>query len=244
MRADSPVEVVYEIPSKLPKMLDDGEAQAVLVSSYETLRTRDRTIADGVCIGSDGPAESVKLFSRVPFGKVKTLAFDQSSLTSNALALGVLRETYGADPVANNCPPDLDAMLAEHDACVLIGDIGMQTEAGELDSLDLGQAWKDMIGLPFVWAAWVGRDDLEPELVDLLNNAWTWGKDHIDQVVEEAAKSSGWGFETTDRYLRSTMRYDLDGPAKEGLNTFALMLARNGVLPNPRRPRIVSPVRA
>jgi hypothetical protein len=37
------------------------------------------------------------------------------------------------------------------------------------------------------------------------------------------------------------MRYDLDEAAKEGLNTFALMLARNGVLANPHRPRIVSP---
>ncbi len=240
--SESPVEVIYAVPSKLPKMLDDGEAQAVLVSSYETLRTPGRTIADGVCIGSDGPAESVKLFSRVPFGQIKTLAFDQSSLTSNALALGVLRETYGANPVADNCPPDLDTMLAEHDACVLIGDIGMQTDAKGLLTLDLGQAWKDMIGLPFVWAAWVGRDDLAPELVELLNESWKWGRQRIDQVVEDAAAKSGWDLATTDRYLRRTMRYDLDGPAKEGLNTFALMLARNGVLASPHHPRIVSPV--
>jgi chorismate dehydratase len=240
----SPVEVVYALPSKLPRMLDDREADAVLVSSVETLRNPGRTIADGVCIGSDGPAESVKLFSRVPFGQIRTLAFDQSSLTSNALALGVLRETYGANPVAENCAPDLDTMLAEHDACVLIGDIGMQTDAKGLLELDLGQAWKDMIGLPFVWAAWVGRDDLRPELVDLLNQSWTWGRENIDLVIAEAAEKSGWGLETTDRYLRHTMRYDLDEPSKQGLNTFALMLARNGVLGTTHRPRIVAPVRA
>ena len=238
---ESAVEVVYDVPSKLPRMLDDGKAQAVLVSSFDALRTEGRTIADGVCIGSDGPAESVKLFSRVPFGQVKTLALDESSLTSNALALGVLRETYGAQLVAENCPPDLDAMLAMHDACVLIGDIGMQADPKGLNVLDLGQAWKDMIGLPFVWAAWVGRDDLAPELVELLNSSWRWGRENMDRVIEAAAQKSGWGRETTDRYLRHTMRYDLDEAAKEGLNTFALMLARNGVLANPHRPRIVSP---
>jgi chorismate dehydratase len=175
---------------------------------------------------------------------VQTLALDQSSLTSNALALGVLRETFGADPVAENCAPDLEAMLESHDACVLIGDIGMETEPEGLHVLDLGQAWKDMIGLPFVWAAWVGRPDLDPALADLLNQSWQWGRENMDRVVAEAAEKSGWSIERTDRYLRRTMRYELDTPAKDGLNTFALMLARNGVLANPHRPRIVSPVNA
>jgi chorismate dehydratase len=133
-------------------------------------------------------------------------------------------------------------MLAGHDACVLIGDIGMQAEPKGLQVLDLGQAWKDMIGLPFVWAAWVGRSDLTPELVELLNESWRWGRENLDRVIKDAAQTSGWERETTDRYLRRTMRYDLDEPAKEGLNTFALMLARNGVLAHPHRPRIVSPV--
>ncbi|HXH61897.1 MAG TPA: menaquinone biosynthesis protein [Fimbriimonadaceae bacterium] len=237
----SPVRVIYELPSRLPRLLDEQVADAVLVSSYDALRTEGRTIADGVCIGSDGPAESVRLFSKVPFGSISSLAFDQSSLTSNALALGVLRETYGADPVAENCAPDLEAMLERHDACVLIGDIGMVAEAEGLEMIDLGQAWQDMIGLPFVWAAWVGRDDLSPRLVELLNEASDWGQQNIGQVVIEAAARSGWSQETTDRYLRKTMRYALDDPAKAGLNTFALLLERNKVLARAHRPRIVTP---
>jgi chorismate dehydratase len=240
--AESPVSVAYEMPSRLPKMLDEGEADAVLVSSVEALRTPGRTIADGVCIGSDGPAESVKLFSKVPFGQVRALALDQSSLTSNALALGVLRETYGADPVAENCPPNLEAMLESHDACVLIGDVGMTTPGTGLKVLDLGQAWSDMIGLPFVWAAWVGRGDLQPGLVELLNQAWDWGSKNMAQVVDGAVASSGWPFDVCDRYLRNTMRYDLDERSKQALHTFALMLERNHVLASAHRPRIVSPV--
>jgi chorismate dehydratase len=237
------VEVVYDQPSKLPRMLDERECDAVLVSSYDALRTPGRTIADGVCIGTDGPAESVKLFSKVPFGQVETLALDQSSLTSNALALGVLRETYGSDPVVENCPPDVEAMLESHDACVLIGDAGMEAKPEGLSTIDLGQAWSDMIGLPFVWAAWVGREDLHPELVDLLNDSWQWGKENMGRVVAEAVDRSGWSETVADHYLRQTMRYDLDEQAKQGLNTFALMLERNRVLTTAHRPRIVAPSR-
>lgn len=239
----SPVRVVYDLPSRLPRLLDEGACQAVLVSSYDALSTPGRSIADGVCIGSDGSAESVKLLSKVPFGQIKTLALDQSSLTSNALALGILRETYGADPVTERCEPDRDAMLADHDACVLIGDIGMVSGAQGLQVMDLGQAWQDLIGLPFVWAAWVGGESFDPRLVELLNQSLRWGRENMDHIVQDSALRSGWSHEITDRYLKTTMRYDLDGSAKQGLNTFALMLARNGVLPEYYIPKIVSPVR-
>ena len=48
--AGSPVEVVYDVPSRLPQMLDDGEADAVLASCYDALRTPGRSTAQGVCI--------------------------------------------------------------------------------------------------------------------------------------------------------------------------------------------------
>jgi chorismate dehydratase len=118
----------------------------------------------------------------------------------------------------------------------------MQTESTEHLVLDLGQAWKDMIGLPFVWAAWVGREDLNPELVELLNKAWTWAKEHRNKTSALARDRSGWELDTVERYLWSTMRYDLDDRAKQGLNTFALMLERNRVLSTAHRPRIVSPL--
>jgi predicted solute-binding protein len=40
----SPVRVLYDVPSRLPALLDSGAAQAALVSSFEALRTPGRTL--------------------------------------------------------------------------------------------------------------------------------------------------------------------------------------------------------
>ena len=234
------VEVVYDIPSKLPAMLDSGLVDVVLASSIETLQTPNRTAAEGVCIGSFGAAESVRLFSHVPFSEISSLALDQSSMTSNALALGLLDEVYGARPDSETCPPDQKAMLADHDACLLIGDIGMRASGDGLSVLDLGDAWTLAYGLPFVWALWIGRQDLEPRLAGLLNDALDWGMAHIDDVVADTVGRSGWDSKSCRRYLAETMRFQLDEEALEGLQAFAALAHRTGLISTRNMPRFVA----
>src|SRR5471032_1724555 len=81
---ESPVNVIYEVPSKLPALLAAGEVQAIMVSSIEAFRHPGSRIAEGVCIGSQREVMSVRLFSKVPPRMIETLALDQSSMTSNA----------------------------------------------------------------------------------------------------------------------------------------------------------------
>jgi len=166
-----PVKVVYDVPSKLPALLETGEADAVLASSIEALNTGNRKVAGGLCIASNGTVLSVRLFSKVPPRQIKTLALDQSSLTSNALARIVLAERFETEPTGSPLAPDLNEMLSEHDACILIGDIGMRTDGEGLHVLDLGEEWKELTGLPFVWALWIGSNNLTPELAGMLNVA-------------------------------------------------------------------------
>jgi len=226
--AGSPVEVVYDVPSRLPKMLDDGKADAVLASSYDALRTPGRRIADGVCIGSFGRAESVKLLSKVPFNDITSLALDSSSLTSNYLAQVVLSEVYGTTPDTAVEEPVLDAMLRDRDAAVLIGDIGMAADGEGLHVLDLGEAWTKMTGLPFVWAVWIGNDRLTIDLATLLAQAERWSNDHIQEVIDDAAASAGWDRNTCARYLTRTMLYPMGERELDGLRAFREALLRCG----------------
>lgn len=170
-RPELGIEVVYDQPSRLPRLLDAGEADAILVSSWYRLANPGLRAVEGVCIGSQGAVESVRLFSKVRFEEVRSLALDQSSMTSNALALAVLKKRFGTEPVAEACPPDLETMLAVHDAALLIGDAGMAADGAGLHVLDLGAAWVEWKGLPFVWALWVGRDCMDERLAARLLEA-------------------------------------------------------------------------
>jgi chorismate dehydratase len=166
-----PVTVVYDVPSKLPALLESGQADAVLVSSIDSLLSPDRRMAAGIGIASNGPVLSVRLFSRKPFDEIGSLALDQSSLTSNSLAKIILLERFGVTPIATPQPPDLEKMLQAHDACVLIGDIGMRAEGTGLHVLDLGEEWSRLTGLPFVWAVWLGNERLDTKLSQYLRIA-------------------------------------------------------------------------
>lgn len=182
------VEVVYDVPSRLPALLDSGEVDAILVSSIEYLRREDLVIAADVGIMSNGPVASVRLLSKVPLEQIKTLALDQSSMTSNMLAQIILAEK-GVRPRLVTMEPNQTAMLAECDACVLIGDMGLEADGTGLVDVDLGAAWTEMTGLPFVWALWLAKRDRFPEP--------RWDECHYGQllwmVLYHGFEASGFG---------------------------------------------------
>ena len=99
----------------------------------------------GCSISSLGEAASVRLFSKWPFREIQSLALDASSLTSNHLAQVLLAERYGVRPTICHLAPDLSAMLSQADACVLIGDKGMEADGAGLEVMDLGSEWVAMM---------------------------------------------------------------------------------------------------
>ncbi len=229
---DSPVKVLYDVPSKLPALLESGQADAILVSSIDALRTPGRKVADGVCIGSEGPVQSVRLFSRVPYGHIEKLALDASSMTSNRLAQILLAENFNARPETLAMPPDVRTMLDVCEACVLIGDIGMTAEYPGARILDLGQAWTDATHHPFVWALWTGRQDLDPELVSLLTLAYRKSKDrqgrYRPEVIHAGQANSNWPPHLVEQYYNHCIRFDFDPRAKSGLGLYRQKLLAHG----------------
>lgn len=246
----SPVRVLYDVPSKLPQLLDDRVADAIMVSSVDALRVPGRTVADGVCIGSWDEVQSVRLFSKTPFAQIESLALDQASMTSNRLAQLVLAEAYGVRPRTLTLAPELDSMLAVADACVLIGDPGMSAKGDGLHVLDLGQAWHALTGKPFVWAAWIGREDLDPKLVGLLQQCAAWsgfgrrplGSPQADRqraMLNRARAQGDWPEETIWHYYQHTMEYRLDEPMLVGWREFATRLQGQGFADCVYFPRVV-----
>lgn len=233
------VEVAYDVPSKLPALLDAGKAEAVLVSAFDALSTPGRTYAEGVSIASNAAVESVRLFSRKPFEEIRSLCLDASSLTSNALAQVLLMELFGVRPTCTSALPSLEDMLTQNDAAVLIGDKGMQASALGLHVLDLGWAWNRLTGLPFVWALWVGNDSLSPQLVALLQEAARWGERQTELIARESEEETGLSFEVCRRYLEKTMNYQMTDRHVEGMTAYRDLLVKHGLVKEKLFPRAV-----
>lgn len=216
---NSPVDVVYDVPSRLPALLESGVVQAILVSSIDSILNPNRVTLSDVCIGSNGPVESVRLFSRVPFDQIQTLALDASSMTSNQLAQIILKEKYSIRPKTITMPPDGESMLTVCDACVLIGDIGMTAQVPGSRIMDLGEEWTDLTGLPFVWALWTAKEN-ESELSNLLNESYLQSQQNWESVLDLAQQRVNWSRETINHYLTRCVRFPFDAEAKNGFAKF------------------------
>jgi chorismate dehydratase len=215
------VRVIEAAPSELARRLHGGELACALVSSIELFRRPDLTFAPGIGIVADGPVHSVRLFSRVPIPQITSVALDTSSLTSVALLKIVLAEQFGLAPRYVPESPNLAVMLDRADAGLLIGDAGYREYDASLHVLDLGAAWKELTGLPFVYALWIGTPArLTPGLASALVRARDWGIEHRDEI---AAREFGPLNETHERvrhYLRDVMRYHVGPREIEALRLF------------------------
>lgn len=214
------LDVHYAVPTQLPPLLANREVAAILVSSIVGLRTPSARVVKGACVGSFGPVHSVRLFSKVPLPEIRSLALDQSSMTSNTLAQILLKELHGIQPVAKAEPPDLSQMLDKHDAALLIGDNGMRADGSGLNVMDLGEAWTTWTGLPFVWAMWLGGQDLTTEVATHLIRSRDEALEDRDSLVKDAVERFGFTEEVTRNYLCNTMTYDFDARHEAALRVF------------------------
>src|SRR5258706_9623825 len=188
---DADAEVIYRVPSQLAIGLEDGSLDFALVSIFELFQNPFLKLIPGVSISADGPVKSVRLFSHVPFEQVRTVAMDTSSLTSTAIIRILLSELYGLEPSYQPHRPDLSEMLKECDAGLIIGDLKL-FDAPAPYVMDLGAAWKQITGLPFVYAAWLARENVDvEESTRSLSAAKEWGGARLEPLSLEWAGKMG-----------------------------------------------------
>ncbi|HIE50525.1 MAG TPA: hypothetical protein EYP85_02090 [Armatimonadetes bacterium] len=238
-RGDFPqVETVTGVPAELAGALRAGELAAALVSSWMLFTDPNLVPVAGLGISARGPVQSVKLFSRVDFTQVRTVALDLSSLSSAALTKILLEKKWGLRPTYINCPPNLDRMLREADAALLIGDPGLTPHLRHVqtlvyDVLDLGKEWSEWTGLPFVFALWLAREKwLNTSLPAILQAAKERGLAALSEIAARESQRLQLPPEVCLHYLRQVINYDFGPREQAGLERFQELAREVGLLPS------------
>jgi len=235
---DAGVELHLDYPSVLASMLARGELDAAMIPSVEYLRGCaagvDYRVVPGVAIATRGPVRSVKLLTRVPFKEIRSLALDQGSRTSQVLAQIWLAERFQVRPSRLEVL-DLGASPLESrsDAVLVIGDRAMTVrDESFLNVIDLGQAWKELTGLPFVFAFWVLRSGVDQSrLVELFQRARDEGLRRVREIAADAAVRLGFDPDYCHEYLTRNLSYDLNASEIAGFRLFAEKAAALGLAP-------------
>ncbi len=220
--------VTFATPAELAEMLRRDELDAALVSTAEVLLTDRYDILDGIAIASLGEVYSVLLAHRCPLVEVKEVYCHTASLSGLNL-LKVLLAERGLKPVFRPLPDPQKA--AEHDAVLLIGDpaIDFQRAPHEHEIFDLGTAWYELTGLPFVFAVWALRRGIENrELRRELLEAKQFGVETLDYLIETREE---YDEDFRRDYLGWHVHYHLASDEKRGIVKFAELLAKHGLGP-------------
>lgn len=220
-----------EPPAALARLLKIGEvdiATAPIVTLFENPRY---SLVPGVCIGSNGPVGSVKVFfssQDVNPTNVRTIYLDMESKTSILLLKVLLKFKYGRD---------LDEIAFFHplpprhcEGKLLIGDKAMK-ELAIAPPMDLGHEWTSWTGLPFVYAAWISRHaEVSERAVEELTSARDRAMENIASVIPS---HSIFPFDAIKSYLENLV-YTLGPKEMEGLNLFRDYVSRAGFLEEPK----------
>lgn len=240
------LDLTKDTPEKLSDQLVNGLLDIGPITCVEYLRhARELVVLPDIAVGSDGPVMSCVIVSKVPLGELdgRRVALGSTSRTSVRLARLLLEEREGVRPEYFSCPPDLDAMLAEADAAVLIGDPALRASLEQaprqgLAVHDLGAMWKEWTGLPFVFAVWAARREYaerHPEMTAAVHRAFLESRDlslaEAGKVAEQAARWEEFDAPVLQTYFSEALDFSLGERQLAGLTEFARRVAHDSGFP-------------
>ena len=220
------IRLVTDVPSRLLETLILDRADVALCPVIDFQRsTEELCILPVGAIGSDGPTLTVRVFSRRPMEGVRRIHVDGDSHTSVALLQMVFTELFGRTPDLNALESsNLNGSDDGPDTVLLIGDKVVRDEP-DLSrypyQLDLGEVWKELTGLPFVFACWMARADHDlGDLPEILVRRREINHRRIREIVAAHAGASGWPEDLATRYLGRILRYELGAHELESVELF------------------------
>ena len=236
-------EIVDGTPAALNALLASGDIDLGVVSSVEYGRNFEKyVLLPDLSISCKRKVCSVLLLSTVPLQELKgqEVLLTPKSHTSTAL-LKLLFSSRFSLPlhyrVADYHLPDLRWPEGAK-AVLAIGDDALRLrKRPEVKlALDLGAAWHEWTGHPFVFAVWAlrkealaQRDGVIHAAHSTLLEARDYGLHHIEEIAASSGHCSWFSKEECVHYLQ-TIEYDLDSDKQVGLSLFFDMLRETGEL--------------
>jgi len=224
--------IQYSVPSLLLDQLLHDEVDLALCSSIDYQRSSEPLwIVPVGLLGCRGATLTVRLYSRRPIAQLETVYCDTDSHTSVALLSILLHEQFDIQPkridynarehVADSRPVDWP------EAMLLIGDKVVTDSPPAVrypHQLDLGQAWREHTGLPFVFATWMARQSTDTDVVRrgaaALDRQRRQNLHRIEDLIHLAAARHRWPKDLAGRYLTEHLWYTFTDEALQSLELF------------------------
>ncbi len=235
--ASTDFEISYTVPSQCAAELARGTADIGIIPAAAYATIPNLAIIPGVAIASKQPVRSILLVSHKTLDEIRTVALDNSSLTSVALTRVLFEKFWGGERTFTSAAPDLHSMLASNDAGLLIGDPALQVDRSKYQTWDLAEEWIRFTGKPFVFAFWAVREQAQNSTALDLAAIFNRSRDHglqsnnLEHIVRTWSTKVGISEQAAKEYLSRSIHFHLDEECLDGLRLFYAYAHRCGILP-------------
>ncbi len=215
------VDLSFSVPAVCAERISNGDADVGLVPCAELSHLRGAPLRD-VGIICRGAVRSILLVSKVDLTSIRILAVDAGSRTSVKLAQILLSHRYGVTPQIVRRSPNLESMLHDSDAALIIGDPALHLDPERLPYrvVDLGLEWVEWTGLPMVFAVWAGQRECTESERKLFVDSCRFGLAHLDDIVCEAVRKRGFPETLAREYVTRHLAYELGEEDRKGMDLF------------------------
>lgn len=211
------LDLQLDIPSICAEKLRTGQADLGLVPVAILPELAHAYIVSDYCIGAEGAVKTVCIYAEKPLEELKTIYLDYHSRTSVELARILVREFWKVKAELVPAKPGFENKIQGDTGALLIGDRTMGLESKYPYIYDLGEAWMQHTGLPFVFAAWVSTRPLDPAFIQRFNAALKLGLDYIPELIYLLPSQPDFDLKT---YYTKYISYPLTEGKKEALRLF------------------------
>lgn len=222
-------ELILSYPAKLAEMLKKGELDVALVPVALLPELPEYQIVSDYCIASDHEVASVCLFSEKPLSEIKRVYLDYQSKTSVALLKILFKEHWKKEvewlPASDESYID---KIQEDTAGLIIGDRALQFHDRFAYRYDLATAWREMTGLPFVFAVWVSVHKQAGDWMYRFNQVNAVGVNQIDVISDKLLKNYPYAYS----YFKYNINYILDVDFRAGIEKYLSLIPTATVTEN------------
>ncbi len=218
-------------PARCADLLAQGGVDAALVPIIEYQRMADVKVIPRVCVGSHSAVRSVVLVSKHDeLDRVRSVALDPKSRTSQALVKLIFSEFIGTQPSWTISGSDVEAMLEDNDAALVIGDPGMTVALSGVYVFDLANLWHRFTSTGFVFAMWMAKSAAADRVngVDF-DAARVEGLQHIDAIVS-ANEDLLLPPEEIRKYLTENITFEVDESLEQGMGLYFELAQKHGLI--------------
>jgi chorismate dehydratase len=212
------IDLVKSYPAKIAQELLAGQIDIGLVPVAIIPQLTHPHIISNYVIGTNGAVASVALFSEVPIDEIKSIYLDYQSRTSVQLLKILLAQFWKKEVEFLAATEGYIDQISGTTAGLIIGDRALDNLNKFPYMYDLGLAWKQHTGLPFVFAAWVANQPIPAEFMAAFDAANGYGLAHLEEVISLIPANEQ--VYDLHKYYTENISYVYDEEKKLGLNAF------------------------